>query len=49
MMSDSDSDRSRTLIPMQGGQGFRVVVDVGMESGDSLGVQGQRFGGPFSQ
>jgi hypothetical protein len=54
MMSDSDSDRSRALIPMQGGQGFRlipsrVVVDVGMESGDSLGVKGQRFGGPFSQ
>jgi hypothetical protein len=54
MMSDSDSDRSRTLIPIQGGQGFRlipsrVVVDVGMESGDSLGVKGHRFGGPFSR
>ena len=53
MMSDSDSDRRRTLIPIQGGQGFRLIpsrvfVDVGMESGDSLGVKGQRFGSPFS-
>ena len=47
MMSDSDSDRRWTLIPIQGGQGFRlipstVVVDVGMVSDDSLGVKGQR-------
>ena len=53
MMSDSDSDRRRTLIPILGGQGFRLIpsrvfVDVGMESGDSLGVKGQRFGSPFS-
>jgi hypothetical protein len=54
MMPDSDSERSRTLIPIQGGQGFRsipsrVVIDVAMGSGDRLGVKRQCLGGPFPE
>lgn len=53
MIPDSDSDRSRTLIPIQAGHRFqsipdRVVIDVVMESGDGFGVKHQRLGGPFS-
>ena len=51
-MADGDSDRSRAVIPIQGGQGFQLIPDRGvvgmaMGSGGGFGLKRQRLGGPY--